>query len=159
MLPTSAPRPMLNCEGSGREKTCGGFEKRKRKKGSGLWCGFSQTICQSAGVRTLAKCGQGNIFQSISSLFKYKKNEKKWSTLSSRVLDHFSSLVSFAYYKMMRSISRMFFSLYLHVINYMMSVYSVWSPISGGETRRNTEWSNKKGWVTFCINYEERIGD
>lgn len=52
MLPTSAPRPVLNCEGSGKEKTCGGFEKRK--KGSGLWFGFSQTICQSAGVWTSA---------------------------------------------------------------------------------------------------------
>lgn len=116
MLPTLAPRPVLNCEGSGKDKTCG-EKKEKGKKGSGLWCGFSQTICQSAGVRTLAKCGQGNIFHSISSLFNKKKNEKmKHSVKSCFIPFSLSGLIRLPwndeiYFK------DVFFSLDLNVLN------------------------------------------
>lgn len=71
MLPTSAPWPVLNCEGSGKKKTCGEFKKEKKENRIRTVVRVQSnhlSVCWS--YRTLAKCGQGNIFHSISSFFK-----------------------------------------------------------------------------------------
>lgn len=104
-----SPRPVLDCEGSGKEKTCDGLEKkRKSKKGSGLWCWLSQTICQSAGVRTsVAKEIYFTAFHHFSNKKERKKNEAL--TVNSCFILFFSNMVSFAYHTVLSSISRMFF--------------------------------------------------